>query len=107
MPVAVGMESGVIADNQLTSSSQQGPEYGAQYSRLNSQSGGGAWCAGSFDPSEYLQIDLGEVYLIFEVSYNNCSETGVNLISDIVIPCLSHFYVSALQIAEKETVKEE
>ena len=96
------MESGVIADNQLTSSSQQGPEYGAQYSRLNLQSGGGAWCAGSCDPSEYLQIDLGQVYLIFEVGYNNCSEKG-----DGVIPRLSHFYVCAVEIAEKETVKEE
>ena len=105
MPVAVGMESGVIADNQLTSSSQQSPEYGAHYSRLNSQSGEGAWCAGSCDSSEYLQIDLGKVYVIFEVSYNNCSEIGVNLISDGVIPRLSYFYVS-VQIAEKETVKE-
>ncbi|XP_078361522.1 venom prothrombin activator pseutarin-C non-catalytic subunit-like [Oculina patagonica] len=67
VPVGVGMESGVITDNQLTSSSQQGPEYSAQYSRLNSQSGGGAWCAVSCDSSEYLQIDLGQVYLIFEL----------------------------------------
>ena len=90
VPVAVGMESGVIAHNQLTSSSQQGPEYGAQYSRLNSRSGGGAWCAGSCDSSEYLQIDLGKVYLIFEVSYNNRSETGVNFISHGVC-CISMF----------------
>lgn len=68
MPVAVGMESGVIADNQLISSSEQGPEYGAQYSRLNSRTGAGAWCAGSCDSSQYLQIDLGQVHLIFEVS---------------------------------------
>ncbi|KAL9981343.1 hypothetical protein ACROYT_G010034 [Oculina patagonica] len=67
VPVAVGMESGVIADNQLTSSSQQGPEYSAQFSRLNSRTGAGAWCAGSCDSSEYLQIDLGQVHLIFEL----------------------------------------
>ncbi len=74
------MESGVITDNQLTSSSQQGPEYSAQYSRLNSQSGGGAWCAGSCDSSQYLQIDLGQVYLIFEVSYSINIITRVNFI---------------------------
>ncbi|KAL9979550.1 hypothetical protein ACROYT_G017228 [Oculina patagonica] len=67
VPVGVGMESGVITDNQLTSSSEQGLEYGAQYSRLNSRSGAGAWCAASCDSSEYLQIDLGQVYLIFEL----------------------------------------
>ena len=66
--MGVGVESGVIPDIQLTASSVLGHEYGAQYSRLNSRSGEGAWCAGSCDPSEYLQIDLGQVYLIFEVS---------------------------------------
>ena len=65
------MESGTITDNQLTSSSNQGPEYRAQYSRLNSRLGGGAWCAESCDSSEFLQIDLGQVYLLYEV---NCSE---------------------------------
>lgn len=69
-PVGVGMESGIIIDNQLTSSSNQGPEYGAQYSRLNSRLGAGAWCVGSCDSSEFLQIDLGQVYLIHEVNWN-------------------------------------
>ena len=64
------MESGVITGSQLTSSSEQGPEYGAQYSRLNTRSGGGAWCAATCDSSEYLQIDLGQVFLIFEVNCN-------------------------------------
>ena len=91
MPVAVGMESGVIADNQLTSSSQQGPKYDAQYSRLNSQSGGGAWCAGSCDSSEFLQIGLGHVVVIFEVSYNVTSQKRVNTISDGVTPRPSYF----------------
>lgn len=68
VPVGVGMESGFIPDNQLTSSSNQGPEYGAQYSRLNLRLGAGAWCAGSCDSSEYLQIDLSQVYLIHEVN---------------------------------------
>ena len=62
------MESGAIPDSQFTSSSVQSPEYGPQYSRLNSRSGGGAWCARSCDPSEYLQIDLGLVLLVREVS---------------------------------------
>ncbi|XP_078360937.1 uncharacterized protein LOC144645292 [Oculina patagonica] len=81
VPVAVGMESGVIADNQLTSSSEQGPEYGAQYSRLNSQSGGGAWCAGSCDSSEYLQIDLGQVYLISELDVQSKHDESGNTTS--------------------------
>ena len=63
------MESGAIPDNQLTSSSVQGPEYGTQYSRLNSRSGGGAWCARSCDPSNYLQIGLGLVHLVQEVRH--------------------------------------
>lgn len=69
LPVGVGVESGAIPDNQLTSSSVQGPEYGPQYSRLNSRSGRGAWCAGACDPSNYLQIDLGLVHLVREVSH--------------------------------------
>ena len=76
------MESGIITDNQLTSSSNQSLEYGAQYSRLNSRLGAGAWCAGSCDSSEFLQIDLGQVYLIYEV---NCNEyRNGNLILDSV-----------------------
>ncbi|XP_078361523.1 uncharacterized protein LOC144645865 [Oculina patagonica] len=78
VPVAVGMESGVIADNQLTSSSEKGVEYGAQYSRLNSRSGGGAWCAVSCDSSEYLQIDLGQVYLIFELKVQSKHDESEN-----------------------------
>ncbi|KAJ7387006.1 hypothetical protein OS493_003969 [Desmophyllum pertusum] len=62
-----GVESGVIPDNQLTSSSNKGPGYEAQYSRLNSRSGAGAWCAGSCHPSTYLQIDLGQVHLLREL----------------------------------------
>ena len=77
VPVGVGMESGIITDNQLTSSSNQGPEYGAKYSRLNSRLGAGAWCAGSCDSSEFLQIDLGQVYLIYEV---NCDVKLINCI---------------------------
>lgn len=68
-PVGVGVESGAIPDNQLTSSSLLAPEYGPQYSRLNSRLGGGAWCASSCDSSEYLQIDLGVAHLVREVSY--------------------------------------
>ena len=75
VPVAVGMESGIITDNQLTSSSNQSPEYGAQFSRLNSRLGAGAWCARSCDSSEFLQIDLGQVYLIYEV---NCDVKLIN-----------------------------
>lgn len=68
------MESGIITDNQLTSSSNQGPEYGAQYSRLNLRLGAGAWCAASCDSSEFLQIDLGQVYLVTNIEMGIESE---------------------------------
>ena len=83
LPVGVGVESGDIPDNQLTSSSEQGPGYGAQYSRLNSKSGEGAWCAGSCNLSDYLQIDLGLVHLLREVRH---SDIGIFYL-------LSHFIV--------------
>lgn len=66
-PIGLGIESGAIPDSQFTSTSQLSLEYGAQFSRLNSRTGGGAWCAASCDPSVYLQIDLGRVLLIREV----------------------------------------
>ncbi|XP_027060226.1 epithelial discoidin domain-containing receptor 1-like [Pocillopora damicornis] len=66
-PIGLGIESGAIPDSQFTSTSQLSLEYGAQFSRLNSRTGGGAWCAASCDPSVYLQIDLGRVLLIREL----------------------------------------
>ncbi|XP_022808682.1 discoidin domain-containing receptor 2-like isoform X1 [Stylophora pistillata] len=67
LPIGIGIESGAIPDNQFTSTSPLSPEYGAHFSRLNSKSGGGAWCAASCDPSAYLQIDLGRVSFIREL----------------------------------------
>ncbi|XP_043241295.1 discoidin domain-containing receptor tyrosine kinase B-like [Amphibalanus amphitrite] len=65
---ALGMESGEIADSQLTvSSSFSDHIVGAHSARIRTEHRGGAWCplqAITDQVHEYLQIDLGQVTVI-------------------------------------------
>lgn len=59
------MQNGEIKDSQITASSagKNEPAYNA---RLNL--GGKSWCAAKKRKSEYLQVDLGEVYIFVLVN---------------------------------------
>ena len=65
---SLGMESGRISDAQLSaSSSYEINSVGPLQARLNNNKGGGAWCPKSFiseNSLEFLEIDLGEEYLL-------------------------------------------
>ncbi|KAF2355310.1 Coagulation factor 5/8 C-terminal domain, partial [Trinorchestia longiramus] len=82
---ALGMESGAIVDKQITASSSYdititGPASG----RLNVNRHGGAWCprepVGSNDSvKQYLQIDLGSMYVISAVETQGRFGNGVGV----------------------------
>ncbi|XP_055299396.1 discoidin domain-containing receptor 2-like, partial [Sitodiplosis mosellana] len=65
---ALGMESGAIADFQITASSAHDPgNVGPQHARLKVDNNGGAWCPKhivSRGLKEYLQIDLLQMHVI-------------------------------------------
>ncbi|KRG03097.1 discoidin domain-containing receptor 2 isoform X2 [Drosophila mojavensis] len=65
---ALGMESGAIADFQITASSAHDMgNVGPQHARLKVDNNGGAWCPKhmvSRGLTEYLQIDLLQVHLV-------------------------------------------
>ena len=55
---ALGMESGAIADRQITASSQYNNDYRAAKGRLNNKGRPGSWAASRFDRNPWFQIDL-------------------------------------------------
>ena len=55
------MESGAIADSQISASSSYGPNHSPQQARLHFKAGGGktgGWSAGVSDLNQWLQADL-------------------------------------------------
>ena len=60
------MEDRSITDSQITASSfktDRNKSFKPAYGRLNNRPSGamgGAWCAGTSDKSQYLQVDLGK-----------------------------------------------
>ena len=64
----LGMESGDIKDDRISSSSSFEPKsVGSERGRLNHDHGGGAWCPKNFvsqDSSEFLEIDLIEEHTV-------------------------------------------
>ena len=60
-PVPLGMESGAIADSQISASSSYAPNQSAQQARLHLKAGGGksgCWSAQASDLNQWLQVDL-------------------------------------------------
>ncbi|XP_071959436.1 uncharacterized protein [Antedon mediterranea] len=57
-PSQLGIEDGTIPVEQITVSSQYSASLSVQYSRLNSQEGGGSWSAASLDQEQWIQTDL-------------------------------------------------
>ena len=60
----LGLESGKVQDDQLSSSSSSYPGFEPFKARLNS---GAAWCMQENSYSEYLQIDLLTPHVIQQV----------------------------------------
>lgn len=59
---ALGLESGLITDQQITASSSWDQVHGAPNARINNAAGRGktsAWSAGSNDGNQWLQVDFG------------------------------------------------
>eukprot|EP00794_Sanderia_malayensis_P012732 gene12732-14037_t len=70
-PIPMGMESKEIADACITASSQQDAFHKPIQARLNNEHRGknaGAWCPKKHDNNQWLQIDLGKVRNIQQIS---------------------------------------
>ncbi|BFF93412.1 uncharacterized protein DMAD_11272 [Drosophila madeirensis] len=69
--VPLGMESGAIADAQITASSAHDTGFvGPQHARLKTDNNGGAWCPKHMVSNalkEYLQVDLLQTHVITAV----------------------------------------
>lgn len=52
------MESGAITDLQLSASSEYNSGHSVLSGRLNVEYQAGAWCAGTHDDNQWLQVDL-------------------------------------------------
>ena len=76
---ALGLESGLITDQQITASSSWDTAHGKQNARLNRQAARGktsAWSAGSNDLNQWLQIDLGRNVKITKLATQGRNDYG-------------------------------
>ena len=64
---AAGLESGAIADSQLSASTEFSTNHAAIQGRLNSTAGNN-WAAMTIDTSQYFQVDLGQVETVSAVA---------------------------------------
>ena len=73
---ALGMESGAIADSQITASSEYESRYGPKRARLHTKEwvtptifkGAGAWSSSTKDSNQWLQVDLGKITAVTHVA---------------------------------------
>ena len=70
---ALGMESGAIADSQITASSEwsshNSPKRARLYTReTDRRSFGGAWSSSANDSNPWLQVDLGKITPVTHVA---------------------------------------
>ena len=76
---ALGLESGLITDQQITASSSWDTAHGKQNARLNRQAARGktsAWSAGSNDLNQWLQIDFGRNVKITKLATQGRKDWG-------------------------------
>ena len=67
----LGMDSGTIADAQITASSQWDQNHAAVQARLHFKQSGykqGSWSARSNDVNQWLQVDLGSYTTVTKVA---------------------------------------
>ena len=67
------MESGAIADSQITASSEWSVYYSSKRARLYTKEtgiriGGGAWASFTIDLNQWLQVDLGKITPVIHVA---------------------------------------
>ncbi|XP_046845530.1 uncharacterized protein LOC124439350 [Xenia sp. Carnegie-2017] len=80
VPVPLGVQSGVILDSQMTSSSDLDVYHSADQARLNNQRKdcrGGAWLPRKNDANPYLEIDLGHLTTIQQVATQGNPQSAV------------------------------
>ena len=71
---ALGMESGAIADSQITASSEWSVNHSSKRARLYTKEigtligGGGAWLSLTSDSNQWLQVDLGKITPVTHVA---------------------------------------
>jgi len=70
---ALGMESGTIADSQITASSEWDVYHSPKRARLYTKEAGvgigtGAWVSFANDPNPWLQVDLGKITPVTHVA---------------------------------------
>ena len=68
---ALGMESGAIADSQITASSEWNVYLSSKRARLYTKEigiGGGAWSSLTIDLNQWLQVDLGKITPVTHVA---------------------------------------
>ena len=70
----VGIESGIIENAQLTSSSTINHLTPAHSARLNSEQ---SWCSSTADPNSWLQVFLGKQYTLTHIALQGGVETVI------------------------------
>ena len=69
---ALGMESGVIADSQLTASSELNSYHAIRRARLHTKEtdvkSGGSWIPATNDLNQWFQVDLGKITPVTHVA---------------------------------------
>ncbi|XP_048579577.1 uncharacterized protein LOC5515780 isoform X2 [Nematostella vectensis] len=70
----LGMEAETILDGQITSKLPHKDEYSPQNARLNMKSGDENCWRGEKDRSDYIQIDLLDVYTITAIAVQACTD---------------------------------
>ena len=74
-PVGIRNELQVVSDGQMTSSTDRDADSVAKFGRLQ---GANAWCPNVNDSDPYLQIDLGQSYVICAVEVQGEPGASVN-----------------------------
>ena len=64
----VGLERGLVPNEAFSASSWYDVDHEPWLARLYSREGEGAWCALENDGTQYLQVDLAQVYIITGVA---------------------------------------
>lgn len=64
----LGVEEKEVADQLMTASSYSGSSCQAQYGRLNSYAGAGAWCAKRNNRNQWMQVDFGATAKVTRVA---------------------------------------
>lgn len=73
----LGIASGLIKNDKITSSSYSGSGNEPWMARLNVVPDTKAWCTAPSDSSPYLQIDLGRVVVVTQIAVAGKSEGGM------------------------------